>query len=446
MLIDPIMVACCRERHPMSAGDAGPRVPVGDDEGGEQIGWIELFFDLVVVAAVAVLTEGLREDPTLPGLGLFALLYTGIWFSWVSVVLYANVAGRSTKNRTIVWGMALVAVMAATAPSHFASRANAFAIGFVALRVIVSRSSLMTGRMLTGWPLLQFGGATAPWIVAMWVDTPAKYVLWALGLGLDLALVLMRGGRVDEERLTRLSDRLEEETAQRRAHQEKRRQRSWSRRREPPAEIHDIDVEAVDVDSGHLSERLGTLVIIVLGEIVSQLVLTASTSEWTHAFVGVAFAAFWVLVGLWWLTFSYGFVGAPHARMATMQPRFGLPMHLLSTVGIVVMAAGIGQMAREPGRTIDSPLQWIMSGGLALHFLVMGVAGWSGGAPRRWLFGWALPCVVAPLVVAGLGERLTNERTMWLLALPIAWMASYGRLGVRPDDRDKQAVPTADPV
>lgn len=29
----------------------------------ESIGWLELFFDLGAVAAVSVLTEGVREDP-----------------------------------------------------------------------------------------------------------------------------------------------------------------------------------------------------------------------------------------------------------------------------------------------------------------------------------------------------------------------------------------------
>ena len=44
------------------------------EEGSQStVEWLELFFDLVVVAAVAVLTEGLREDPA-----LFALLYGAV--------------------------------------------------------------------------------------------------------------------------------------------------------------------------------------------------------------------------------------------------------------------------------------------------------------------------------------------------------------------------------
>jgi hypothetical protein len=66
-----------------------------------KIEWLELSFDLVAVAAVAVLTDGLREDVSWSGSVLFALLYTGIWFGWVSVVLYANVAGSATRNRFV---------------------------------------------------------------------------------------------------------------------------------------------------------------------------------------------------------------------------------------------------------------------------------------------------------------------------------------------------------
>jgi hypothetical protein len=57
----------------------------------ERIEWLELFFDLVVVAAVAVMSDALREDATWGGLGIFAVTYGAVWFAWVSVVMYADV-------------------------------------------------------------------------------------------------------------------------------------------------------------------------------------------------------------------------------------------------------------------------------------------------------------------------------------------------------------------
>jgi len=109
-----------------------------------RVEWLELFFDLVVVAAVAVLSETLREDATSRELGLFLISYAAVWFAWVSVVMYADVAGELTRVRTVVVSMFLVAVMAASAPGHFDTRADAFAGAFVLVRVFAARGSLRT--------------------------------------------------------------------------------------------------------------------------------------------------------------------------------------------------------------------------------------------------------------------------------------------------------------
>lgn len=342
--------------------------------------------------------------------------------------------------------MALVAVMAATAPSHFESRANAFAIAFLLLRLVTARASFSTGRLLQSWPLLQLGGATLPWVVALWVDVPWKYALWALGLVLDLGSVFLSRGTVSDRDVAKFNERLadQRDQAERRAqrqsdrvedrataivarHPEYAAQVESSRAaREAAASVDVPDaVEVVDVETSHLTERLGLFVIIVLGEAVSALVVTAASHDWTRTFIGVALAGFGLLVGLWWLTFSYGFVGAPHARMALLPPRFGLPMHLLTTIGIVALASGIAQMAAEPEQPLHGILRWGMCGGLSLHFLVMGIAGWAGGAPRSWLLGWVLPCVAVPLVVGALPDALTNQQVTWCFVATIAWMATY---------------------
>jgi low temperature requirement protein LtrA len=386
----------------------------GDDPGSRNE-WLELFFDLVAVAAVAVLTDGLREDVSWGGAGLVALLYTGVWFGWVSVVLYANVAGILTRTRTVIIAMFLVAVMAASAPIHFPDRANAFAIGFLGLRLVTARSVLRTGRVLASWPVLQFGGAIAPWVVAMWVDTPWKYWLWALGITLDLGSALVHANRVDEERLARLQTRSDEH-----------RERRGSARAEPPRAL-----SVVDVEPEHLQERLGLFVIIVLGEAVSQLVVIASASPWTRDFRIDAVGAFLVLTGIWWLNFSSGFMSAPHTRAAQLGPQFGLPLHLLTTMGIVALAAGFGSLVAHPGESLSDGMRWIMCGGLALHFLVLGIAGLTGGATRRWVLGWALPCTLVPIAIAALGDTLSSKVTLALFLACIAWMSVYGRPGPR---------------
>ena len=58
---------------------------VGPAHAPERFEWLELFFDLVVaVAAVAVLSDALRDDPTRAGLGLFLVTYGALWLAWVA--------------------------------------------------------------------------------------------------------------------------------------------------------------------------------------------------------------------------------------------------------------------------------------------------------------------------------------------------------------------------
>jgi low temperature requirement protein LtrA len=378
-----------------------------EEESGSSVEWLELFFDLVVVVAIAVVTESLHEDSTVGGIAIFTLLYAAVWLSWISVVLYADVAGEATRVQTVVWAMFLMAVMAATSPSHYESRANLFAAAFLLIRVGIARASMRTGKVLVSWPLLQFGGLAVPWIVAMWVPVPQKFALWGLGLGLDLLFVLLRDEQDPDELTERLGRRLSRDRRRRAARQ--------------------VRMEAVDVDRAHLGERLGLLVIIVLGEAVSQLVLPAAGTQWHAGYLRPLAAGFLLLVGLWWLTFNFGFTATPHASLAAMRPRFALPLHLCATFGIVCVAAGLGRIGTDPGEVLDYRMRWLMCAGLSLYFLVTTVTGLASGAPGRWLLVWALPCTLVPLLIGALAGPfpLSNVHlTVGLLAC-VAWMVLF---------------------
>ncbi len=383
-----------------------------------RVEWLELFFDLVVVAAVAVLSATLREDATYRELGLFLVSYGAVWFAWVSVVMYADVAGELTRVRTVIVSMFLLAVMAAAAPGHFEARANAFAAAFVLVRVFAARDSLRTGRLMTAWPLLQVGGFTLPWLVSLAVPVPWKYWLWALGLALDLLTVLTRGERLPDDRRAQLERRMSQAA-------DSHRRRGDGER---PAEL--VGLTEVDVDREHLEERLGLFVIIVLGESVAALVLTAAQTSWTRDFVGTSIAGFLLLVLLWLLTFSYGFASAPGVRPGSMPPRFGLPLHLASTLGILLIGVGLGESVAvlEP---LHGLMLWVIVGGVALHSAASLVAGLLGHAPRFWVWSCALPAVAFPLVLGVIGSARTigqgPQLLVWLLALPVLWQFLYAQ-------------------
>ncbi len=384
----------------------------------DRVEWLELFFDLVVVAAVAVLSETLREDATVRELALFLVSYGAVWFAWVSVVMYADVAGELTRVRTVIVSMFLLAVMAAAAPGHFEARANAFAVAFVLVRVFAARDSLRTGRLMTAWPLLQVGGFTLPWLVSLAVPVPWKYWLWALGLALDLLMVLTRGERLSDDQRQQLERRMSHAAD------------SHGRRSRGGRPTEPVGLTEVDVDRDHLEERLGLFVIIVLGESVAALVLTAAQTPWTRDFVGTSIAGFLLLVLLWLLTFSYGFASAPGVRPGSMPPRFGLPLHLASTLGILLIGVGLGEsvVVLEP---LQGLMLWVIVGGVALHSAASLVAGLLGHAPGFWVWSCALPAVAFPVLLGVVGSVWTigqrPQLLVWLLALPVLWQFLYAQ-------------------
>jgi low temperature requirement protein LtrA len=186
----------------------------------------------------------------------------------------------------------------------------------------------------------------------------------------------------------------------------------------------------VDVDHAHLEERLGLFVIIVLGESVAALVLSAAQTPWTRNFVGTSIAGFLLLVLLWLLTFSYGFSSAPGVRPGALAPRFGLPLHLASTLGILLIGVGLG-VSVEVLEPLQGLLLWVIVGGVALHSAASMVAGLLGHAQRHWIWSCAVPAVAFPLLLGVVGSVGTighrPQLLVWLLTLPVLWQFLYAQ-------------------
>jgi low temperature requirement protein LtrA len=168
--------------------------------------------------------------------------------------------------------------------------------------------------------------------------------------------------------------------------------------------------------------------IILLGEAVTQVVIAASGRQWNSGMARAAAAAFLLLVGLWWLTFQYGFAASPESKLAQMPARFGLPLHFLTTGGIVFLSSGLGETVAEPWHRMPSGQRWLAAGGLAGYFLATAVAAVAIGASRRWLLCWALPTVLEPVAVGIWGGPLAGWGVAALLLVAVAWQSSYGWL------------------
>src|SRR5205814_711575 len=78
--------------HPRPASSRAWRPPVlrGHHGGERHATWLEVFFDLCFVAAVAALTHDLRTHPSLEGLLRFGGLFVPVWWAWTSYSWYAT--------------------------------------------------------------------------------------------------------------------------------------------------------------------------------------------------------------------------------------------------------------------------------------------------------------------------------------------------------------------
>src|SRR6195952_1429577 len=241
------------------------------DEPEHRASWLELFFDLVVVVAIATLTERLEEHSNGSALALVLIMYLAIWLVWTSFMLYANVAAEKTRRRAMLWAMGLIAIMAAAVPEiDDFRRGRVFAIAYIAARLVASGTWRNTTRVLVDWPIAQLSVGLLPWLVSIWVHDPYRYYLWALGLALDVVYALWSQGSGN------VMERFEDESAKRAGARKRRTDRRGESRGRPD---QPIEFTAVEVNQSHFGERLGTFTIIRLGEAVSQIVMAASRVE-----------------------------------------------------------------------------------------------------------------------------------------------------------------------
>src|ERR1700712_400606 len=165
------------------------------DEPEHRASWLELFFDLVVVVAIATLTERLEEHSDGWALARVLIMYLAVWLVWTSFMLYANVAAEKTHRRAMLLAMGMIAIMAAAVPeADEFQRGRVFAIAYIVARFVASGTWRNTTRVLVEWPIAQLSVGLLPWFVSIWVHDPYRYYLWALGLALDVVYALWSQG------------------------------------------------------------------------------------------------------------------------------------------------------------------------------------------------------------------------------------------------------------
>jgi low temperature requirement protein LtrA len=384
--------------------------------------WLELFFDLVVVVAVNQLAHLLHGDAHHGPGGLdivtFITLYLAIWLVWTSFTLYSNVTADRVRVRAMFIGMAGIATMAAAVPHSMDGRANLFAIAYLVTTAVGGIAFRNSGVVLLTWTAAWQNAGLLPWLVSFFFPQPwVKLGLWLLGIALTLVFSVLMS-RADQNAVL---ERMNEEMAERAS---RRRLRApWAR--EQPL----ITVVAARLDAGHLVERLGLFVIIVLGEAMLQVIgAIAGIEDWRPGHGGgwllllAVVSAFVLLITLWGLNVRHAFTGG-----SRLSPALMLPAHFVVIASITVVAASLGTAAAESAEHLNPTTTWLMCGGATAFLLVVNML---VGHMRLWPVRVAAELL--PVVAAVLAPWLPAAVVIAVLAVAAGgqlWALTRTRLG-----------------
>jgi low temperature requirement protein LtrA len=220
-----------------------PRLRTAEDQEEERRAtWLELFYDLVFVAAIAEVAHSLGEHVSLSGYIGYVLLFVPVWWSWVGATFYATRFDTDDLGHRLLTllQMIAIAVLAVNVHHGLGESSTGFALSYVTVRGILIVQYLVAGyhvaaaRGLTNWYATGFGIAAVIWLVSVFVPAPWRFGLWILALIIDFGTPLTAGKLVA---------------------------------RVPPS-------------FSHVPERLGLFTIIVLGEAVIAVVRGVAQLEW----------------------------------------------------------------------------------------------------------------------------------------------------------------------
>jgi low temperature requirement protein LtrA len=277
-----------------------------------KVTWLELFFDLIFVAAVAQVATPLSTEYSWTGVLRFSFLFLLIWWAWLGHTLFST---RFDTDDAVQRGLTLlqvfaVAAMAVNAKDRLDSRdAAGFAAAYGVMRLVlvaqyVRARALPHCRPLTTLHAAGHGLAAVLWILSSIAPPPARYGLWVAALVFDLGTPALA---------TQLTVRI------------------------PP-------------DSAHLPERYGLFTLILLGEaVVAVMIGMEAQATWSVAAGVSAFVSMVIVFAVWWWYYD-GVEGTGERPIRTAQDARRFQMwtwaHLPLYLGLAVGGVGLEHVIR----------------------------------------------------------------------------------------------------
>jgi low temperature requirement protein LtrA len=377
--------------------------------------WLELFFDLCFVVAVAALARGLHDDPTFGGILRFLGLFVTVWWAWMGFTWYATGFDNDDVlyRVTLLAGMLCILWLAASIEGVLHGATISFVLAFVALQLLLSglfvraRLAMKDERFSGARPLTTIYAVgdligAGVWLASLLVPTPARYGVWAVALIIEIVtpILAVRAAYKGETYMPRVFH---------------------------PA---------------HIPERYGLFTIIVLGESVLAVAAGTADTGWERAAVLTGVFGFVVAACIWWIYFNH--VQSSGLELSARAAFNWSYAHLLVYSGIAAFGVGTQLAIEATARTTTwlaaaapvgegggwSPgARTILAGGVAVYLLAISFIHWvnqNSLRDRVFLARLGTAAILAGLIV--LGSTLAPLAFTGLLALAMLSLATFETL------------------
>jgi len=302
--------------------------------GERHASWLELFFDLVYVLAVAQVAHILADHSDLGGFLKYIALFIPVWWSWVGFTFYADrFETEETTYRLLTFaGMLAVLGLSLTLGNAFSANGDtAFIVCYVLVRLALialyvrSAYYIPLARSFSLQFVGGFGISCFLLLISLLFPPPYRYAVWATAIVLELATPYLN------IKLARL----------------------------------------FPIDRSHIPERFGLFTIIVLGEVVVATADGASRVEWNFSTVTAAILGFAMAACIWWTNFD--FVEDSAVKSKSLIVRFiYLYGHFFIVASIVAIGIGVEHSIKEITEPhLHLPTLVLLSASVAVFFAVI---------------------------------------------------------------------------
>ncbi len=307
-------------------------------EGPQRATLLELFLDLVFVAALALTSRTLAQHLDWVGAFQTVVLLMAIWWVWSATALATDVyhTHRPPIFVMTLWVMLGTLLMAGALPAAFSGHALVFAGAYVAIHLgrgifLVAALRGHTARVHATRFIFWFAVSAVPWLAGGLVAGPARSLLWIAALAIDYGSAWLRY---------------------------------------PTPRLGRVPTAQYTVAADHLAERYQQFFTLALGDLILVTTLTYADNDMTADRTAALLVAFAATVLVWQIYVHRAGALMQAAIESSREPgrfvRSAPNTHLIMVAGVVVTAAGFEVVIAHPTHHTTPWLAGVILGGPAL--------------------------------------------------------------------------------